>query len=84
MQAVDIKTIYVTEKLDHRLVAASPIGPTWTGNMEKSDIVAGILTRRLAGLDALFDCSGDQQAFDQAIRLHKPVGTFLIIGISRN
>ncbi len=80
-QAAGIETIYVTEKLDYRLAAASRLGATWTGNVEKTDVVAGILEQRPAGLDAVFDCSGDQQAFDQAIRLLKPGGAFFIIGI---
>jgi threonine dehydrogenase-like Zn-dependent dehydrogenase len=80
-QAAGIKTIYATERLDYRLAAASRLGATWTGNVEKSDVVAGILMQRPAGLDAVFDCSGDQEAFDQAIRLLKPGGLFLIVGI---
>jgi L-iditol 2-dehydrogenase len=80
-QAAGIKTIYVTERLDYRLAAASRLGATWTGNVEKSEVVAGILEQRPAGLDAVFDCSGDQQAFDQAIQLLKPGGTFFIVGI---
>lgn len=80
-QAAGIKTIYATERLDYRQTAASRLGATWTGNMEKSDVVAGILAQRPAGLDAVFDCSGDQQAFDQAIRLLKPGGVFFIVGI---
>jgi threonine dehydrogenase-like Zn-dependent dehydrogenase len=80
-QAAGIKTIYATERLDYRLAAANRLGATWTGNVEKSDVVAGILEQRPAGLDAVFDCSGDQPAFDQAIQLLKPGGTFFIIGI---
>jgi L-iditol 2-dehydrogenase len=80
-QVAGIETIFVTEKLDYRLTVASRLGAAWTGNVEKSDVIAGILAQRPAGLDAVFDCSGDQQAFDQAIRLLKPGGAFFIVGI---
>jgi L-iditol 2-dehydrogenase len=80
-QAAGINTIYATERLDYRLDAARRLGATWTGNVETSDLVADILTQQPTGLDAVFDCSGDQQAFDQAIQLLKPGGLFLIVGI---
>jgi L-iditol 2-dehydrogenase len=80
-QAAGIKTIYATERLDYRLDAASRLGAIWTGNVEKSEVVPDILAQRPTGLDAVFDCSGDQQAFDQAIQLLKPGGLFLIVGI---
>jgi L-iditol 2-dehydrogenase len=80
-QAAGIKTINATERLDYRLAAARRLGATWIGNVEKVDVVAGILKHRPEGLDAVFDCSGDQQAFDQAIQLLKPGGTFFIAGI---
>jgi threonine dehydrogenase-like Zn-dependent dehydrogenase len=80
-QAAGIRTIYATERLDYRLAVANRLGAAWTGNVEKSDVVADILAQRPAGLDAVFDCSGDQHAFDQAIRLLKPGGAFFIVGI---
>lgn len=80
-QAAGLNTIFATEKLDYRLAVAQHLGATWTGNVEKSDVVAGILAQRPGGLDAVFDCSGDQAAFDQAIQLLKPGGIFLIVGI---
>jgi len=80
-QAAEVKAIYATERLDYRLAAASRLGAAWIGNAEKVDVVAGVLGQQPCGLDAVFDCSGDQQAFDQAIQLLKPGGTFFIVGI---
>lgn len=80
-QAAGLNTIFATEKLDYRLAVAKRLGATWTGNVEKNDVVAEILAQRPGGLDAVLDCSGDQAAFDQAIQLLKPGGIFLIVGI---
>jgi threonine dehydrogenase-like Zn-dependent dehydrogenase len=33
------------------------------------------------GLDAVFECAGEQDAIDQGIELLKPGGTLLIVGI---
>jgi threonine dehydrogenase-like Zn-dependent dehydrogenase len=40
-----------------------------------------ILERHPAGLDAVFDCSGEQDALDQAVSLLAPGGTLVIVGI---
>lgn len=80
-QAAGVSKIYATERLDYRLSAASRLGAMWTGNVEKMNVVEGILKQRPEGLNAVFDCSGDQLALDQAIQLLKPGGTFFIVGI---
>jgi threonine dehydrogenase-like Zn-dependent dehydrogenase len=33
------------------------------------------------GLDAVFECAGEQEALDQSVQLLKPGGTLLIVGI---
>jgi L-iditol 2-dehydrogenase len=80
-RAARIKTIFATERLDYRLAIASRLDTTWTGNVEKMDVVAEALKQQPEGLDAVFDCSGDQLAFDQAIQILKPGGTLFIVGI---
>lgn len=80
-RAAGIDAIYATEKLDYRLAAAMRLGARWTGNVEKTNVVADLLAQKPEGLEAVIDCCGDQQAFDQAIQLLKPGGLFLIVGI---
>lgn len=75
------ENIYVTDKLDYRLSMAELAGARWTGNPDASDIVSGILDRVPVGLDIIFDCCGMQEAMDQAIRLLKPGGKIMIVGI---
>lgn len=78
---IGIPKIHMTDKIDARLEAARKAGAAWTGNPDRSDIVANILEIEPAGLDAVFECCGDQEALDQAVELLKPGGRLLIVGI---
>lgn len=73
--------VYMTDKIDSRLDAAGTAGAAWTGNPDRKDIKAEVLSREPAGLDAVFECCGDPAALDQAVDLLKPGGSLLIIGI---
>lgn len=73
--------IYLTDKLDYRLEIAAANGAGWTGNPEKEDIVLQIKAREPEMLDIVFECSGTQEAINQAISLLKPGGKLMIIGI---
>jgi L-iditol 2-dehydrogenase len=80
-QAAGASAIYVTDRLDYRLEAARRQGATWTGNPERTDIVRDIIQREPLELDAVFECCGQQTALDQAVKLCKPMGRLLIVGI---
>lgn len=71
----------VTDRLGYRLDAARALGATSTHHTERSDVVREILAAHPAGLDAVFDCSGEQAALDQAVALLAPGGTLVIVGI---
>ena len=73
--------IYVTDKIDARLGIADKCGASWTGNPDNTDIVKDITSKEPALLDFVFECCGKQEAVDQAIKLLKPGGKLLIIGI---
>ncbi len=75
------RAVYVTEKVKARLSAAKEAGADWTGNPEKIDVAAEILRREPLGLDIVFECCGKQEALDQAIRILKPGGTLVVVGI---
>ncbi|UCE41023.1 MAG: alcohol dehydrogenase catalytic domain-containing protein [Candidatus Aminicenantes bacterium] len=76
-----IQKIYMTDKIDGRLEAAQKAGAAWTGNPDRLDIVTNILEIESSGLDAVFECCGDQEALDQAVELLKPGGKLMIVGI---
>jgi len=47
----------------------------------KEDIVKKILRDEPTGLDIIFECCGQQDAFDQAIEVLKPGGKLVVVGI---
>jgi L-iditol 2-dehydrogenase len=74
-------TIYVTDRLDYRLEAARQQGAAWTGNPDRTDIVRDIIQHEPLELDTVFECCGQQSALDQAVKLCKPMGRVIIVGI---
>jgi L-iditol 2-dehydrogenase len=76
-----IQKIYMTDKIDSRLEASRKAGSIWTGNPDRTDIVQEILEAESRGVDAVFECCGDQAALDQGVDLLKPGGTLMIVGI---
>jgi L-iditol 2-dehydrogenase len=80
-QLAGASAIYVTDRLDYRLEAARQQGATWTGNPDRTDIVLDIIQREPLELDVVFECCGQQTALDQALKLCKPMGRVVIVGI---
>jgi len=78
---IGIQKIYMTDKIDDRLEASRKAGATWTGNPDRLDIAEKIRETEPSGLDAVFECCGDQEALDQAVELLKPGGKLMIVGI---
>ena len=73
--------VYITDKIDARLAVAKKAGADWTGNPETEDVVAAVAKLEPQGLDVVFECTGEQDAMDQALFLLKPGGKLLLIGI---
>lgn len=73
--------VYVTDLLAERLAAAQRLGADWTGHVRHQDPVAAILQEEPLGIDCVFECSGDAEALIEGIRLAKPGGRILWIGI---
>lgn len=51
---LNINSVYVTDKIDHRLSVAQNVGAQWTGNPVGSDIVNDIKEKEPQLLDAVF------------------------------
>jgi L-iditol 2-dehydrogenase len=73
--------VFVTDKIDERLLYASNKGAYWTGNPLKTNIVDEILKEIPQGMDTVFECCGQQEAITQAIELLKPGGQLIVVGI---
>jgi L-iditol 2-dehydrogenase len=75
------RRIFVTDKIDDRLDLARKAGADWTGNPLIEDIVVSINREEALNLDIVFECCGQQEAVDQAVKLLRPGGKLLIAGI---
>ena len=73
--------IYITDKIDERLLTASKESADFTGNPLRDNIVEEIRHHEPHGLDLVFECCGQQEALDQAVDLLKPGGEIIIAGI---
>jgi L-iditol 2-dehydrogenase len=82
-QADNAGGIYVTEKVRERVEIAKSAGATWVGNPDEQDVVGEILAQNPCGVDAVFECAGEQETLDHALEIVKPGGKVMIIGIPR-
>lgn len=73
--------IYVTDKIDQRLRIADEEGAIITTNPLKENVVEMITNKTKSGLDVVFECCGQQDAFDNAVDLLKPGGKLIVVGI---
>ncbi len=73
--------LYVTEKIAARLAYARQLQPRWAGNPEQEDIEVEIARIAPLQMDVVFECTGTQEALNQGIRLLKPGGRLVLIGI---
>ena len=76
-----VSAVYMTDRLEYRIHAAIQQGAAWAGNPDRTDIVREILRHEPLELDVVFECCGQQTAFEQAIQLCKPMGKIAIVGI---
>jgi L-iditol 2-dehydrogenase len=81
VRALTDAAVYVTDLVDERMAVARACGAAWTGNPRREDVVADIERLEPLGLDAVFECAGEQDALDQGAELLKPGGALLLIGI---
>jgi L-iditol 2-dehydrogenase len=76
-----IAAVCVTDKIDDRLSIAVETGTTYTGNPNKTSVKDDIIQQVPSGLDAVFECCGQQDAFETAFHLLNPGGKIMLIGI---
>ena len=76
-----VGNIFVTDKIEERLMYSKKLKPKWTGNPNRADIVKEISNIEPLLLDVVYECSGDPQAIAQALQLLKPGGNLVLVGI---
>jgi len=79
--AMGAKEVYVTDKIDERLLIAERSGANLTANPDREDVVKKITGEVPELLDVVFECCGQQDAIDNAVDLLKPGGKLMVIGI---
>ncbi len=73
--------VCVSDKIDERLQIAARNGASLTANADREDVVEKFSREVPELLDVVFECCGQQEAIDQAVKLLKPGGKLMIIGI---
>ncbi len=81
--AYGVTDIYMTEKIPERIKMAAQNGALSVHNPDETDIVEDILANVPTGLDIVYECAGKQETIDQAVKLLRPGGTLMLIGIPR-
>ena len=81
LKAFGTRTVLATDRIDSRVETALRAGASWAGNPDREDVVARMNGLRPGGLDAVYECCGDEAALSQAVELLRPGGRLLIIGI---
>jgi len=71
----------VTDKIQPRLAIALKEGATSLFNPLEEDFTSMLKQKHPFGLDVVFECCGQQEAFDQAIEVLKPGGRLVVVGI---
>lgn len=79
--AMGAKHFFITDKINQRLDIAANNTTHYTGNPERVDVAKEISKQEPYLMDIVYECSGEQEAVDQALRLLKPGGKLMLIGI---
>ena len=80
-KAEGAKSFTVTDKIQPRLALALKEGATAIFNPLEEDFTSMLTEHHPLGLDVVFECCGQQEAFDQAIEVLKPGGRLVVVGI---
>jgi L-iditol 2-dehydrogenase len=80
-KSMGASNFFVTDKINARLAIALKEGTQFTFNPLKDNIIESLYETFPLGLDVVFECCGQQDAFDQAIDILKPGGKLVVVGI---
>ncbi len=76
-----IKNIGIVEPLEYRLEKTKEIGATYFINPEKESVEEVVKQKEEYLLDVVFEASGEQDAVNNALKILKPGGKLVLVGI---
>lgn len=79
--ADDIRNIGVVEPLEYRLQKAKEIGARYFINPQKENVEQRVQQKEEWLADVVFEASGEQEAVDNALKVLKPGGKLVLVGI---
>jgi L-iditol 2-dehydrogenase len=75
------KNVGLVEPLDYRLEKAKDIGARYLVNPEKQDVESEVKKQEDLLVDVAFEASGEQDAVTNAVKILKPGGKLVLVGI---
>lgn len=81
LKADGIDNIGIIEPLEYRLKKANEIGVKYSINPEKENVENIVKENERYLLDVVFEASGEQEAVTNAVKLLKPGGKLVLVGI---
>lgn len=81
LQAGGVMNIGMIEPLAYRLKKAGELGARYLINPLEDDVEAVVAGHEKLLVDVVFEASGEQDAVDNALKILKPGGKFILVGI---
>ncbi len=81
LRQLGLEKIYVSEPLAYRRDYAKQFGAGHTLDPFAGDLARAWQPAEPSGFDIVYECCGQQEAIDDALRLLKPGGTLVLVGI---
>lgn len=76
-----VTNVGMVEPLDYRLKKAKEIGARYFINPEKQDVETEVKKQEELLVDVAFEASGEQEAITNAVKILKPGGKLVLVGI---
>lgn len=80
-RAIGAARIYMSDRINERLALAAQMGADLVLNTDTCEVTREILTLEQDQPGVVFECCGKQEAVDQAIKILRPGGRLMVIGI---
>ncbi len=82
LKGLGAASVGITDIVDARLRTAGRLGADWTANPDRDDLRAAIASEYgEQGADAVFECSGSENALNQAVDLSRKGGRVVLVGM---